>query len=649
MIIKKILSRFVFLLLLHPALAQDAPHFKSEVFEKATPWSHLDFYNKPENFQFAIVSDRTGGHRAGVFEKAVGKLNLLMPEFVVSVGDLIEGYTKDSLEVNRQWDEFNGFIDQLQPPFFYLPGNHDFSNAMMKNQWLARYGRDYYYFVYKEVLFILMNTNDGDGVTFSNDQVEYVKKVLETHPGVKWTLFFMHHPIWAYEENDKYVEMEKIVGDRPYTVFAGHTHRYLHSIRNNRNHYVLATTGGGSNLLGPKFGEFDHITWVTMADEGPKIVNLGLDALYDHDVSNPQTRELAKSLVESTHFDHLVLTGGSAGEMKRSANGGLLQEASVKLLVNNTSERPVRLKARFFHHHTLSPSLDEVDTLISAGSTYQMNLHVAATRKVALAQAAPLEMMWRLAYETGKNEMPFYLEGSYQVHFQELPKKIQFSSMPIFLKDTKVEIKNPYAGVTLRHTLDGSEPTVNSPVYTGPITIDRTSPLKVRVFDKDGAQSEVFEKTYTKVGLEPPARVKRTQPGLQYAYYEGEFKKLPKFDLLKPVSTGQALSFDLENLPQRENHFAFLFQGYLEVPRDGIYTFYLHSDDGAQFFIADQLVVDNDGSHSARTRTGEIALAKGTHLIRIPYFEDFMGQVLRLGWEGPGFDRQEIPFERFSH
>ena len=58
------------------------------------PWSNLDFNNDPDNFQFAIVTDRTGGHRAGVFEDAIRKLNLLQPEFVISVGDLIEGYTR---------------------------------------------------------------------------------------------------------------------------------------------------------------------------------------------------------------------------------------------------------------------------------------------------------------------------------------------------------------------------------------------------------------------------------------------------------------------------------------------------------------------------------------------------------------------------
>lgn len=65
------------------------------------PWTKRGFENKPADFQFAIVKDRTGGHRDGVFEKAVEKLKL-HPEFVMCMGDLIEGYTKDQKEIDRQ-------------------------------------------------------------------------------------------------------------------------------------------------------------------------------------------------------------------------------------------------------------------------------------------------------------------------------------------------------------------------------------------------------------------------------------------------------------------------------------------------------------------------------------------------------------------
>src|SRR5437762_91965 len=94
------------------------------------PWTNLNFNNNPNEFQFAVVGDRTGRHRPGVFEKGISKLNLLRPEFVMSVGDLIEGYTKDEPEIDQEWDEIEGNTAKLEAPFFYVPGNHDLSNPV---------------------------------------------------------------------------------------------------------------------------------------------------------------------------------------------------------------------------------------------------------------------------------------------------------------------------------------------------------------------------------------------------------------------------------------------------------------------------------------------------------------------------------------
>ena len=168
--------------------------FESNLGSQKKPWTYKAFKNDPAAFQFAIVTDRTGGHRAGVFAQAIEKLNLLQPEFVMCVGDLIEGYTKDSLEVNRQWEEFNNILSDLEMRFFYLPGNHDISNSMMRNQWMDRYGKSYYHFKYGDVLFLAFDTNDGDGVMFSREQINYFKKAIQNNADVRWTLLFMHHP-----------------------------------------------------------------------------------------------------------------------------------------------------------------------------------------------------------------------------------------------------------------------------------------------------------------------------------------------------------------------------------------------------------------------------------------------------------------------
>ena len=71
--------------------------------------------------------------------------------------------------------------------------------------------------------------------------------------------------------------------NRKHTVFAGHNHSYQHYDRNNSSYIRLATTGGGSGLRGPLFGEFDQVVWITMAEDGPVIANLLLEGIWDED------------------------------------------------------------------------------------------------------------------------------------------------------------------------------------------------------------------------------------------------------------------------------------------------------------------------------------------------------------------------------
>src|SRR5262245_37442519 len=93
--------------------------------EERNPWTHLRLNNDPNEFRLGIVTDRTGGHRPRVFSQAVEQINLLQPEFVLTVGDLIEGYTEDADRLGGEWKEFQSFACKLQMPMFYVPGNHD--------------------------------------------------------------------------------------------------------------------------------------------------------------------------------------------------------------------------------------------------------------------------------------------------------------------------------------------------------------------------------------------------------------------------------------------------------------------------------------------------------------------------------------------
>jgi hypothetical protein len=265
--------------------------------ESRNPWTHLNVNNDPGEFRFAIVSDRTGGHRARVFSQAVEQLNLLQPEFVLSVGDLIEGYKKDgdAAQLAEEWKELQSYVGKLHMPFFYVAGNHDISNALGEKTWKEKFGRPYYHFVYRNVLFLLLNADDPPGKSggIGRGQRAYFKRVLEENRGVRWTIVALHRPLWAHANlaTNGWLEMEELLTNRPYTVFAGHEHRFQKFVRQGRDYYQLATTGGGSRMRGVPYGEFDHLVWVTMKRNGPVLANLLLDGIYREDMSRPVTEE----------------------------------------------------------------------------------------------------------------------------------------------------------------------------------------------------------------------------------------------------------------------------------------------------------------------------------------------------------------------
>ncbi|UBM59339.1 metallophosphoesterase [Marinilongibacter aquaticus] len=330
------------IILFNCSLYAQKPSIQIESIEGPKPYTSLDLNNNPENFQFAIVTDRTGGHRAGVFLDGIQKLNLLQPEFVMSVGDFIEGYTKDQEVLNTQWTEFNGFIDSLQMPFFYVPGNHDITNEVMEEKWKELFGQTFYHFVYQDVLFMCLNSEDsyrGSGRgTIGDEQYEYIKKALEENKDVKWTMLFLHQPLWVQEaDNKRWADVEALLKGRKHTVFAGHRHNYVKYDRNDSKYFILATTGGGSPLRGPRLGEFDHVVWVTMTEQGPIVANLALSGIWDENVNTEAMNDYFKPLIN-----------GQAIQVKPLyAPQGTFDSGKTEIRLSNDSNAPMQALLEF--------------------------------------------------------------------------------------------------------------------------------------------------------------------------------------------------------------------------------------------------------------------------------------------------------------
>lgn len=286
-----------------------------DIHSEGKPRSGASFNNNPRNFHFVVMPDHTGAHRSGILKKGVDRINLLQPEFVVSIGDLIEGYTHDSLLIENQWKEFNTSIQNLTMPFFYVAGNHDFTNRTMEKIWLQKYGTPYYYFIYKNVLFLCLNTEDGTTALkkpdLSDEQLSFVEKTLAAHSGVEWTMVFMHQPLWMTPTATNWKKTERLLSSRKHSVFTGHTHQYALHHRNNSDYFVLSTMGGVNSLRGKEHGEFDHFLWVTMTTDGPVYANIMLDGVEDKSVQTAEKieRELAFSAQPPVRFEPFYYTG----------------------------------------------------------------------------------------------------------------------------------------------------------------------------------------------------------------------------------------------------------------------------------------------------------------------------------------------------
>ena len=132
-----------------------------------------------------------------------------------SYGVWIEGYTENVAQLDTQWTEFESWVATLDMPFFYVPGNHDLTNATQVQLWKKKFGRIYYHFIYKNVLFIQMDSEDPPDTNISDEQIAYVQDVLEQNKDVRWTLVFIHKPMWLYKA-DQWDRVDALLKDRPY-------------------------------------------------------------------------------------------------------------------------------------------------------------------------------------------------------------------------------------------------------------------------------------------------------------------------------------------------------------------------------------------------------------------------------------------------
>lgn len=140
----------------------------------------------------------------------------------------------------------------------------------------------------------------------------------------------------------------------------------------------------------------------------------------------------------------------------------------------------------------------------------------------------------------------------------------------------------------------------------------------------------------------PALNVKPTKQGVSYIYYEGKFKHTSQMTNDKMVKQGVMDQISIKDAPA-EDHFGYEFRTWVHIPERGVYRFYTFSDDGSRLLIDGKEIVDNDGSRSSQRKEGKVALEAGFHELKVLYFEDYMGQMLEVGFSSKDIRETTIP------
>ena len=218
-----------------------------------------------EGFSFVVFGDRTGGPPEGVavLEEGVRMANRLDPDFVMTVGDMIQGYN-DAPQWLKEMREYRGVMEGLGAPWYPVLGNHDVyargrPPGGHKELYKRHFGPLYYSFDYRWAHIVCLSSDEAQSFSrpavnqnMSAEQLDWLRADLAATEAEQ-VFVFLHHPRWtgAYEGCNWPRVHEVLVADgRCTAVFAGHTHRWVdYGERDGIRYLVLGRTGGAASSL----------------------------------------------------------------------------------------------------------------------------------------------------------------------------------------------------------------------------------------------------------------------------------------------------------------------------------------------------------------------------------------------------------------
>lgn len=237
-----------------------------------------------DRFRFVVLGDSRpifiGLPQAEPFKRILEEINLISPDFVINVGDLVAGYFSSEKELRRQYEDYILTTKKVLIPYYNVVGNHEVPNKMAEELYQEYLGKLYYSFSYNNSHFIILDTDIGgyDSGTIGDEQYKWLKEELKKNKD-KQIFVFMHKPMFHYEDNqektswkDKRMRSQVHQLFKEYKVkmvFAGDVHTYKRLNIDGITYYI--TGGGGAEQGFDEIGTIGFYHFLLVKVKGDKI------------------------------------------------------------------------------------------------------------------------------------------------------------------------------------------------------------------------------------------------------------------------------------------------------------------------------------------------------------------------------------------
>jgi len=327
----------------------------------------LELPIEEDAFLFAVFGDRTGGPADGVevLAQAVEDVNLIEPDLVMTVGDLIQGYNQTP-EWLAQMREYKGIMDGLLCPWFPVAGNHDVywrgdgrPEGEHEASYETHFGPLWYAFEHKDSFFIVLYSDEGNPETgersfskpaaqkMSPEQFAWLEQTLDRAADAEHVFVFLHHPRWlkgGYGDDwDRVHELLASAGNVS-AVFAGHIHRMRYDGKRDGIEYItLATVGGGQSEAVPAAGYLHQFHLVMVRERQIALASIPVGEVQDvraitGEVSD-ETRRLAGHRPSLDRSLAIQADGSAAGVVNPSLTNPTSRPIELTMMLDSEDPR----------------------------------------------------------------------------------------------------------------------------------------------------------------------------------------------------------------------------------------------------------------------------------------------------------------------